>query len=239
MDTLPPEFLILVVAVASAIAGGLLTWVTGYVTGGGKGKRQRRQPPVAATQADQESPAPPDERELLCVSRTKKGRLAVFVQGQRYRHLQEITDPQVGDETIEALKAVLSFAEGWLPSVPQTPPPPAPTVPAVDEEVFLEQLRQSHPSPPRRPPDLLNQLPIPTPHTLLEPLTFVDEIDDLVQQRLRKRPDLAEQRIRLTTDKDGSLRIHVDQQTFEAVDDVPDPQVRALIHDAIREWEGG
>ncbi|MBL7062946.1 MAG: hypothetical protein ISS49_01900 [Anaerolineae bacterium] len=61
-------------------------------------------------------PPPAGEQELLCVSRTKKGNLAVFVQDQRYCRLSEIKDPQVRSEAIAALKAVLTFAEGWLPS---------------------------------------------------------------------------------------------------------------------------
>jgi len=71
---------------------------------------------------------------------------------------------------------------------------------------------------------------------MLERLTFVSEIDDMVQQRLEERPDLARHRIRLTTGEVG-LSIQVDQQTFDTIDDVPDPQIKALIQDAIREWE--
>jgi hypothetical protein len=169
---------------------------------------------------------PTDERELLRVSRTKKG-LAVFVQGRRYRHLREIANSQMGRETIEALKAVLTFAEGWLPTPQQAPPPPVPEKPIVDQEAFLERLRQSK----LFPSDSSSEPSEP------ESLRLVEEIDDLVQQRLRKRPDLAEQRVRLDSGADGCLRIHVGQQVFGSVDDVSDAQVQALIQDAIREWE--
>jgi len=186
MDALPPEFLILVVAIVSALAGGLLTWIVSYISGGGKSKRQHRRLPAATAQGESEAPAPAGEQELLRVSRTKKGRLAVFVQGQRYRRLLEITEPQVGRETIAALKAVLTFAEGWLPSTLQSPSQPAPRRSTVDEEAFLEQLRQSDlfsldkPSGlrgrPRRRPSSPRQL---------EPLlTPADEINDLVRQRV-------------------------------------------------------
>ena len=241
MDALPPEILILIVAIVSALAGGLLTWTVSYISGGGKSKRQHRRLPAATAQGEPEAPAPAGEQELLRVSRTKKGSLAVFVQGQRYRRLPEITEPQVGHETIAALKAVLTFAEGWLPSPSQSPSQPAPRRSTVDEEAFLEQLRQSDlfsldkPSGlrgrPRRRPSSPRQL---------EPLlTPADEINDLVRQRLREQPDLARHSIRLTTGEDGGLCIHVGLQTFDAVNDIPDLQVRALIQDAIREWEAG
>lgn len=169
---------------------------------------------------------PVGDQELLRVSRTKK-RVEVFVQGQRYRHLREVADAQVGREAIEAIKAVLAFAEGWLPTPRQTPPLPAPEKPAVDQEGFLERLRQSD----LFPSDSSSE---PSPPG---PLPLVKEIDELVQRRLRERPELAKQRVRLISGEDGSLCIYVGQQTFSSVDDVSDPQVQALIQDAIREWE--
>jgi len=42
----------------------------------------------------------------------------------------------------------------------------------------------------------------------------------------------------LTTGKGGGICIHVDLQTFDSIDDVPDSEVRGLIQDAILEWEG-
>jgi hypothetical protein len=233
---LSPEFLLVIVAFISALVGALLTWIVGYLTGGDQGERQRNKPAVTAGRLGPEDAAPPGEQELLRVSRVNDDRLAVFVQGRRCRRLQEITDRQVGRETIEALKAVLAFAESWLPALRQAPPQPAPSKTTVDEETFLEQLRQrdlfslgepsGSPGQPRKrtaPPPLL---------------TPAEEIDNLVQQRLQERPDMARHSIRLTTGADGSLCIHVGLQTFEAVNDVPDLEVRALIQDAIREWEG-
>lgn len=222
MNGLPPEFLILAIVIISALGGGLLVWITGYVSGGSKDdRRQHRRSPAAATPGEPEASAPAGEQELLCVSRTEKGDMVVFVQGQRYRRLSEVKDPQVRSETIAALKAVLTFAEGWLPTTTPKPPQPVPATPVVEQAAFLTELHQQAPS--HEP----------------EPRTFVDEINDLVQQRLQERPALAEYRIRLTTGKDGGLCIHVGQQTFEAVGDVSDLEVRALIQDAIREWDGG
>jgi hypothetical protein len=221
MGTLPPEFFLLVVAIISAIFGGLLIWLVGYISG----DKPSRQPPTAAASAEPEI-APTNEQELLRVSRTKKG-VVVFVQGQRCRHLREVANSQIGRETIEALKAVLAFAEGWLPTPQQSPPSPALEKPAADPEGFLDQLRQRAKFSPE------NASESSQPGSLL----MVKEIDDLVQQRLRERPELAKQRVRLISGKDGNLYIYVGQQTFSSVDDISDPQVQTLIQDAIREWE--
>ncbi|MFQ6101823.1 MAG: hypothetical protein ACE5OS_11410 [Anaerolineae bacterium] len=240
MGALPPFVFLILTLAAFAVAGALLAWVIGHVSGKGKGSSKKREQRLTdVPPAESETTTRADEQELLRVSRTKKGDLAVFVQGQRYRHLRKITDPEMGRETIEALKAVLAFAEGWLPSTQQQVAPPTSPAPDVDQAMFLKQLRQAPPSPTVKPAGLRGLLPTQAPRTMLEPLTFVDEIDDLVQQRLQERPELTELRIRLTTDEAAGLRIQVNQQTFDSVSDIPYPQIRALIQDAIREWEGG
>jgi hypothetical protein len=76
------------------------------------------------------------------------------------------------------------------------------------------------------------------PGRTLDPLNLTDNIDRIVQQKLRERPDLAGRRVRLATGRDGELRIYVDSDVFEAVSDITDLTVREIIRDAIREWEG-
>ena len=233
MDALPPEFFILVVGVFSAIIGGLFVWIVLYFSGWGKSKQRPR--PVVGS----EDSGSADEQELLCVLRTKKGRPDVFVQGRRYRHLREITDPQTGHDTVEALKAVLTFAEGWLPTAQPSPPQPPPSKPAVDEEAFLGKLRESDLFPAPKP-SRFTPPPSRPPSSSLPPLAPpADQINDLIQQRLQKWPDLVSDKVSLSTGPDGRLLIRVGLQSFRAVSDIPNSKVRALIQDAIREWESG
>ena len=222
MGALPALFYLVLALAALAMAGGLLVWVIRYAgSKDSSSSGERLNPTTVGTSA------PEGEQELLRVSRTQKGKLVVVVQGRRYRHLREIADPQVGRETIEALKAVLAFAEGWLPTSPQAPSQPASSKSTVDEEAFLEQLSRS---------DLFSAGVSPA-SSQVEPLIPVEAINDLVQERLRKRPDLAGWHVFLTAEVGGDLRIYVGPQSFESVDDIPEPEVRALIRDAIREWE--
>lgn len=76
------------------------------------------------------------------------------------------------------------------------------------------------------------------PGRMLDPLNLADDIDQMVQHKLRERPDLADRRVRLASGRDGGLRIYVDGEVFEAVGDITDFKVRELIRDTIREWEG-
>ena len=67
----------------------------------------------------------------------------------------------------------------------------------------------------------------------------MEDIDQLVKTKLQRRPNLAERFIHMEAGPDGGIRIYVDRDVFEAVGNVSDPEVRLLIEEAIREWEGG
>lgn len=231
MGTLPPELFILVIS--CLVIGGILVWAFFYFSGQSAGKQRPRK---SSSSAPIDPSASPDGQELLCVSRTERGKLAVSVQGQHRQRLNQITDLQVRQETVEALKAILAFAEGWLPSQPQAQS--SATMPEIDEETFLAQLRQSNPFTLGKGPSSLESPQRPTTSVAPKPpKPPADEINELIQQRLKKWPNLFDQKISLSTNPDGSMRIRVGLQTFKSVDDIPDSRVRALIQDVIREWE--
>jgi hypothetical protein len=171
----------------------------------------------------------------------EQGKLVIFVRGQRYRHLQEIKDRQTGSEAIDAVRCVMEFAEGWLPEVrgqPTKPPPAAKST--VDGEDFLERLRQSDLFPAeekKKPPGLISSLVGRSAKRSPDPLmTPADAINKIVQQQLDGRPDLVRHNIRVTTAVDGGLCFHVGLQSFAAVEDIPDLDVRRFVQDAVSEW---
>jgi hypothetical protein len=254
MDAIPPfVFLILVLALL-ALAAGLVIWLFGYVTG----DQKRTKPPQKATEKRESSmpvgtptgtpvDAPAITGELLSVYRMEEnGELAVFVQGQRYGHLREIKDRQLGSDVVKAIKCVMMFAEGWLPVARQESPQPVPAKPIEGEsvqlsaagETFLEQLRQSDLFPvEKKPAGLLDGLARRRQRRSLDPLlTPADVINGIIQQRLEGRPHLARHNIRLTTGQDGGLRFHVGLQTFTAAEEISDPEIMGFIQDAIQEW---
>jgi hypothetical protein len=254
MDAIPP-FVFLVIALALlCMAGALGVWIFNYFTGGGATSSKRREPlvvpeiesasPSADEPAGESAQAPPPaDQALLCVRRTERGELAVFVQGQQYYHLRGIKDAQVAQETLEVVKCVTAFAEGWSPAAEQARAEPSPPEPAADEESFLDQLRQT---------DLFsletgtsssglfgrrNKRKLSSqPQSLVTP---ADQINDLVQQRLDEQPVKAYQDIKITTGDDGGLCFHVGGRTYAQVDQIPDPEVKTLIQDAIQVWREG
>jgi hypothetical protein len=242
MDVLPPGVLIVLALAAFGVAGALLVWVIGYIRSEAHRRTDRRSQAEKA-QAGPGAAARPGEEELLRVSRTKRGRLNVIVRGRRYRHLREVSDPQIGQETVAAINAVMAFAGGWLPASRQNLPDSdasAAALPATDEGDLLGRLEQRAPPAVRTSPGLFGQprrRRSPAARQLL--LTPADEIDDLVQDRLAQRPELDGHKVRLATGEDGGVCFHVGGRTFAAVEDIPDPELRTLIQDAIREWGDG
>jgi hypothetical protein len=141
-----------------------------------------------------------------------------MVEGKPYDRLRDIKDPAVGRLAVEAVKGVLLFAEDLLPSSAKRSlrSGQKPAKPSRQAVVATELGRQSVPPSPRQ---------------------LVDEIDELVQARIRELPDLVEPGVRLRQDTAGGLVIFVGNDRYDSLDKIPDKKVQALIREAIQEWE--
>ncbi len=238
MDTIPtPVFLVLSLALLT-LAVGMGIWLYNYALGKGAESSKREGSKTTGSLPENELSIPASAQELLSVHRLERGELAVFVRGQRYYHLRGIKDAQVGIDAVEAVVRVMSFAEGWIPTLQKKQSQPDPRPSSLDQEAFLEQLRQSDLFPEEKSsPGMLGQLARRSSKTASPLLTPADQIHALVQQRVKEQPDMAKWDIRVTTSTDGSLRFRVGLHTFSDVDDISDPKAKALIQDAIREWK--
>jgi uncharacterized membrane-anchored protein YhcB (DUF1043 family) len=212
-DTIPPELIGLVISSLAAV--GLLVALIIYVYVARQSKR-RGQRPSAVIKADLET---------------------IKEKGRAYRQLGEVVQ-KAASKTVETLSTTLASAEDKLTST-QTQPGQNLLSSSSDQGVLRQRPSELAPSPlPPTPSRVLEKPVLGMPGRMLDPLNFVDDIDQLVQRRLRERPDLAGRHIRLATGLDGGLRIYVNDQTFEAIGDIADFKIRELIRDAIREWEG-
>lgn len=94
------------------------------------------------------------------------------------------------------------------------------------------------PIPPPQPSGLLGRVAQPPPPPPSLPgLNLAEEINDIVQARLRYSPLAANTVIEITSDYQGGIRIEVNNQFYNSPDDVPDPDVKELIKASIKEWE--
>jgi hypothetical protein len=69
-----------------------------------------------------------------------------------------------------------------------------------------------------------------------KPKTIVGMIDDVLQKKLETSP-LQSRKIHLEDGLHGEVIVVVDADRYEGVDQVPDPQVQAIIRESITEWD--
>lgn len=163
--------------------------------------------------------------------------LQAFKNGP-YRRMGEAIQ-KATSKTAETLGTTLTSVGDKLASAEtvQTRPGQKPSSPSLDQRALRRAPYEST-QPTDRPRRALERPVLGMPGRTLDPLNLADTIDQMVQQRLRERSDLANRRVRLASGLDGGLRIYVDDEVFEAVGDITDFKVRELIRDTIREWEG-
>lgn len=67
-------------------------------------------------------------------------------------------------------------------------------------------------------------------------LSVVDEVNDILQRKLHGSP-AAGKGIHLMENHNQEIRFWVGLQSYNDVSEIPDPEIRDLINDAVREWE--
>jgi hypothetical protein len=226
-------------------------------------EQQRPDSEIAGATSAQTEPAlrpedylPAHPGEVMRVLRDEmSGALVIEVEGQRYHRLADIRDGRVGRRVVWAIAGLLRFTEGvslesvarsapavaGAPSpdsqaerMPDTSQPPSPAVPAealtATEEKFLRRLKEEGLA---ETEGRRGKAAKP----VTKPRTFVDEIEDILQEFIRESVVPVDKSVHVHTGSDGALEIEVGGQVYESPDDVPDPIVRGLIKAAVDEWE--
>lgn len=177
------------------------------------------------------------------------GALIVQIGRQKYYSLDEITEPQVRRRFLGNAEAMAQFAQlkqgdeplvDWsttpstvnqarpaypadsreMPSMPLPPPPPViapPPMPGMTPAVQTAAAKPGQEQPPAK--------------------SIAQEIEELLQYRLAVDPVFARRSIHIRPAEDGSIRVQVDNETFDGIGDVKDQDVRAFLQRVVQEWE--
>ncbi|MBN1642615.1 MAG: hypothetical protein JXA09_15375 [Anaerolineae bacterium] len=209
---------------------------------------------TGATQSPEiEQPAQPGE-VMRVIRDEQTGQVMVEIGGQRYTHIRQIQDARVGRRVLWAIADLVRFTGGMAtnpqavrtaiasdaalqaqaaapgPAGEQSAPlapaaaPPAPPSPPARRRGVMDYIRRG-----LEPPEPAQALPSST--------AFVDEIEAILQRQIQALASPPQFPVHVQSGEDGMLQIMVGFDTYNSADDIPDAEIRALIQNAVREWE--
>ena len=199
-------------------------------------------PPTAAEESSPRRTAK-EPRTLLRLYRDEHGLWVVEVKGRPYRDLTEVEDAALRDEVVESVRFLAAFVkpeltrrqEGRAEQAQSAPPEerkPAAAAPSSLKPTLSLVYGDREDRRLRRPAMRPAQPPV-----LLPTIDLAHEIGEIVEAMQADHPALKDRRIRLQNGVDGGVLFVVDGVIYEAVEAIPDGEVRALIRAATRAWE--
>jgi hypothetical protein len=185
-------------------------------------------------------------REVLRVLRDPISEaLLVEVAGQRYQQMADIHLSSVREGLLNTLRDLEAFSS----SAPTTPPPvmvvhtpapePLPLTPSITNIGTAKAAKTG--TAPLLAPSMnpFKQMLVlrDLAKTQLPPLkTIAEQIDEILQEKLVTSP-FSQRGVKVHTGPKGNALFRADGADYDAVDGVPDEGIRALIRDAVAEWE--
>jgi hypothetical protein len=191
--------------------------------------------------------------ELLRLLRDPaSGQLVVEIGGQRIvtnAGMKSVYKPRVQEAPLPIENSASPPSDLPAESVADTPqesepnrtePPLVPEPPPEAQAAFLSSLDlvSKEPEPTSGKGGLFRRPPKPAPsETTIPALNLAEEINNIVQARLRYSPLAEGNRIEVMEDHSGGIRIRVNDAYFKTPEEIPDPEVKELIQASIKEWE--
>jgi len=163
-----------------------------------------------------------------------RSQLLVEVKGETAK-----TASDLSPGGLDTLKKILDELHRWAgepsgvatsPTSAQPAPPEEPAVPAPSPSTQPKPARVG-------PVDILSRAilaDVRKPEA--PPASIAAQIDEILQEKLAAEPAIT-RAVRLLEIPDKGMVVMVGLDQYAAVDEVPDAEVRAMIHSAVAEWE--
>ncbi len=119
---------------------------------------------------------------------------------------------------------------------PLVPPPPPEAEAAFRASLAANPLGQPEPVS-SKPKGMFGFGRTSTVGARIPTINLADEINEIVQNRLRYSPPTGPVKIDITSKPDGGINIIVNGHTYSSPEEIPDPEVKDLIKQSIKEWE--
>jgi hypothetical protein len=200
----------------------------------GRARKPEAKPEVEQKPQQAELPPPPprlaneEDVEILRAWRSRGESLWLEMDGKRLENKNALD----ANQKKRLLKLVLDLRP-WLDVQPAAPVPvaaPRPPVqepprPAAQPSIFSTRPPKAEPKPDEEKPKVSLK-------------SIVEQIDEVLQQKLAGTV-FEDREIRLIEGAGGAVIVQVKNERFEGIEAVPDAEIRALIRQAVTEWEKG
>jgi len=197
-----------------------------------KRKREEAEEKKEAPVVEVPQPAPEpvrikvDDPGLMRI-KNEGGYLALDLDGTR------VDTSALTTEQRRRLIEMLNLMRPWLEGKPAAAPAKIPAA-SQSEPAPVAQSTQSAPA---------AQTPAPRPATIAReerPIapagSIVSQIDAILQARIVGTP-IEDRGVFLAQSAEGGVMVYVGLTKYAGIDDVPDPEIKAAIREAIKEWE--
>jgi hypothetical protein len=232
------------------IAGLVFVYLFGLFEGRGQGYK-RRKAEEEEQKKDQPAPRPEtikvDDSGLLRI-KNENGSLVLDLDGSR------VNTSSLSTEHRKRLVELLTVMRPWLEGKPAAAPPATPAGSSLESRLNAisappppkpPDQPQYSPDAPRepRPASVPAPAPAPRPGTIakedrpsLPANSMIGQIDVILQSRL-VGTHLEDRGIFLAQSPEGGVNVYVGLTRYAGIDEVPDPDIKAIIRAAITEWE--
>lgn len=248
-----PILYIVIAVIAGVILGKLDTVFTGKLKKGREEKKEQvlQQEIERLTQAleqvkkqakEQASAPQPEKKSALKIAQSQSGEWIVEIDGVPTR--PDTISAEQRSRLIGVLTQVRPLVEARPPSSKPTGPladsKPAASAPAAPPPVIRTSPLSADafpPPPPRINPlrGVRNMLANDIKKETAPSLSIIGLIDEILQQKLQASP-LAGKSIKMEEGPMGEVLVHVGAVRHSGIDSVPDPILRAIIQEAIEEF---
>jgi hypothetical protein len=234
ISTTTTYFIFLVIFCVGAAIGA---WVE-------RALKKRSNPPPVLPPSNTNSHAEADDVEILSAWRTRSNKIWLAMDGTR---LNDKADLQPGQ--YQRLLNLVIDLRPWLETARPAAPAPVETqppmhAPANAAAVTPPVMRAVAPDPAMIPPPIpagkkngkpaAEELP---PAPLLD--SIIQQIDKVLQARLAATGAFKDRGIQLVEGPGGIVIVKDGDNRYEGIDGIPDPEVKALIRQAVTDWEKG
>jgi hypothetical protein len=191
----------------------VLGWLAGALVQ--RAHDRKVKPPAAVPSSEEQAPGLASKEgslESVRIDRQLSGRITLEMDGLPVKDRNALLPGQR-----LRLKRLLGELAGWSDEHRPNPPSPEATVPEA-----YTSAQAGDPLAGRINPG--------------QGRSIVEQIDSLLQARLPSSP-LSGRSIHLAEGSAGSVLIHDGMTTYEGIGSVPDPQLKALLQQAVEDWE--